>query len=209
MLAAQQHVRGRDAGHESIVERPADLAEHSICELSGMRAGAACPLRRREWLPPASSPLPCDWHHHSEEGLLTLWPEPYRPWAVANRLLSERNAARAFPETESEVRLVSTRPAAARAAHAAPRDDTSTPPLEILSPAEGATYLIDPTLRPDFQRLALRASAGRGRVEWRIDGRIVDSGDAGTAEWTLARGVHRVSARDALGRSAEVGITVK
>jgi penicillin-binding protein 1C len=209
MLAAQQHVRGRDAVDESIVGRPADLAEHSICELSGMRAGAACPLRRREWLPAAFSPLPCDWHHDSEEGVLTLWPEPYRPWAAANGLLSEGNAAKAFRETASEIGLSSARPAAAGAAHAAARDKASTAQFEILSPADGATYLIDPTLRPEFQRLPLRAAAARGRVEWRIDGRIVKGGNAGGEEWPLTRGVHRISARDAAGRTAAASITVK
>jgi hypothetical protein len=46
-------------------------------------------------------------------------------------------------------------------------------------------------------------------VEWRIDGRVVFSGAAGSVEWTLARGVHRVTARDASGQAAEANIPVK
>ena len=199
MLAAQQHVRGRDALDEPIVERPADLGEQTICGLSGMRAGAACPLRTREWLPRDASPLPCDWHHDSEDGLLTLWPEPYRAWAASQGLLEPSPAA----------------PVAIRhASHATGRTTrrpqaVATSPLTITSPADGATYLIDPTLRPDFQRLPLHATAARGRVEWRIDNRVVATTDESGAEWPLARGVHRVTARDASGQTADVHITVK
>jgi penicillin-binding protein 1C len=193
MLAAQQHVHGRDAVDEPIVKRPADLGEHDVCELSGMRAGAACPLRRREWLPATVSPLPCDWHHDSEDGILTLWPEPYRQWAAAKGLLAESD----WPSASAPP--ASPRAGARRREHAVPAR-----PFGILSPADGATYLIDPTLRADFQRLPLRASAPRGPVEWRVDGHVVSIGD-----WPLARGVHRVTARDASGQVAEASITVR
>jgi penicillin-binding protein 1C len=190
MIAAQQHVRGRDAVGEPIVARPRDLAEHAICELSGMRAGDACPLRKREWLPPGFSPLPCDWHHDSEEGVITLWPDRYREWAAAHRLLPGSDATLASSRVRRQERSVRLQP---------DRQE-----FGILSPADGATYLIDPTLRPDFQRLPLRASAARGHVEWRIDGQIVSAG-----EWPLARGVHLVTARDASGRTAEASMTIK
>ena len=193
MLAAHQHVHGRDALDEPIVKRPADLGEHEICELSGMRAGAACPLRRREWLPANVSPLPCDWHHDSEDGIMTLWPEPYRQWASAKGLL---------PESDRQV--ASTRPVSARQQVRGREDVVLARSFGILSPADGATYLIDPTLRADFQRLPLRASAARGQVEWQIDGRVVSGGD-----WPLARGIHRISALDASGQQAESSITVK
>jgi membrane carboxypeptidase/penicillin-binding protein PbpC len=68
---------------------------------------------------------------------------------------------------------------------------------------------MDPTLRADFQRLPLRATAGRGPVEWRIDNRVVANAEASGAEWPLARGVHRVTARDASGQTAEARITIK
>jgi membrane carboxypeptidase/penicillin-binding protein PbpC len=193
MLAAQQHVRGRDVVEEPIVNRPADLLEHDVCQLSGMRAGAACPLRRREWLPASFSPLPCDWHHDSEDGLLTLWPEPYRAWATARGLVARSHRAVA------PARIASL----ARNARATGISGTP-PPFGIVSPADGATYLIDPTLRPDFQRLPLRAAAARGRIEWRIDGTVTSNGD-----WPLARGVHRIEARDASGRIAQSTITVR
>jgi penicillin-binding protein 1C len=205
MLAAQQHVRGRDAIDEPIVARPGNLSERTICGLSGMRAGEACPLRAREWLPATVSPLPCDWHHHSEDGLLTLWPEPYRAWARGKGLLEEAAVTRhARHATDS------------RSAHdgrktdaASRQDEGDTTSFGILSPADGATYLIDPTLRADFQRLLLRAAAARGTVEWRIDGQIVARADSADVEWPLVRGRHRVIARDAAGQVAESTITVK
>jgi penicillin-binding protein 1C len=217
MLAAQQHVRGRASVDEPIVERPADLHEHAICELSGMEAGAACPLRRREWLPSGFSPLPCDWHHDSEEGLLTLWPEPYRAWASATGRMREEQPVFARlrradngRDNRSDVGAAFTQPgrssttlaSAVRPVHSS---KSQSQPFDIVSPADGATYLIDPTLRPEFQRVPLRAIGGRGRVEWRVGDRLI----AGGAEWTLARGVHRITARDASGQDVGVTVTVK
>jgi membrane carboxypeptidase/penicillin-binding protein PbpC len=174
-----------------------------------MRAGDACPLRTREWLPATSSPLPCDWHHHTEDGLLTLWPEPYRAWAAAKGLLEEKTTF-AWRDGNGRLKAAPTpfRDAAARDVGAASRRPEAASAFGILSPADGATYLIDPTLRAEFQRLPLRATAGRGPVEWRIDNRVVAT-DAADVEWPLARGAHRVTARDASGRMAEAYITIK
>jgi hypothetical protein len=96
------------------------------------------------------------------------------------------------------------RAVSARARVAAHSHDAPAPQFGIISPANGSTYLIDPTLRLDFQRLPLRAAAARGSVEWRIDGRAVS-----TSDWPLARGPHRVTARDASGRIVESTITVR
>jgi membrane carboxypeptidase/penicillin-binding protein PbpC len=81
----------------------------------------------------------------------------------------------------------------------------------IVSPADGATYLIDPTLRREFQRLTLRvAGAATGRIEWRVDGRRLASVDGAVAiAWSLVPGRHRIQARDARGRMAEASITVR
>jgi penicillin-binding protein 1C len=73
--------------------------------------------------------------------------------------------------------------------------------FRIVNPADGATYLIDPTLRTEFQTLRLRA-ASTANVRWKIDGRNV--GD----EWPLTRGRHVVTAEGPGGRD-EVRIFVK
>ena len=72
--------------------------------------------------------------------------------------------------------------------------------FRITHPPEGATYLIDPTLRMEFQTLRLRATAN---VQWEIDGRRVSD------EWPLVPGRHIVTAVDATGRRDSVKIFVK
>ena len=72
--------------------------------------------------------------------------------------------------------------------------------LRIMSPPDGATYLIDPTLRREFQTLRLRAT---GDVRWEIGGRPVAD------EWPLAPGRHVVTAVDSSGRRDSVRIVVK
>ena len=43
--------------------------------------------------------------------------------------------------------------------------------LRVVSPPDGAVYLVDPTLRREFQTIGLRAtSAASTRIEWRVDG---------------------------------------
>ena len=195
MLAAQFHVRGRDHAAADIVERPRDLVKVEVCELSGMRTGAACPTRRREWLPAATSPLPCSWHHASDEGLLTAWPDEYRLWAAARGLLEEDRRPSPQLNAERQAALTRTRPESA---------------FHIVSPADGAVYLIDPTLRANFQAVSLRATGASGVVEWRVNGRRVGSGSAHRQlSWPLQPGEHRVSALDARGRTATATIRVK
>jgi penicillin-binding protein 1C len=196
MLAAQSHVHGRSDVAAEIVPRPADLVEAGVCELSGMRAGAACPSRRREWLPRGYSPLPCSWHHASEEGLLTLWPDEYRHWAAARRLLEEDRPLRAEPMRTSAVAHTTAKRSGTR--------------LKIVSPADGAVYLLDPTLRADFQAVSFRAAGARGTVEWRVNGTTVGARAANRSiSWPLQPGEHEVSVRDAHGRIATATIRVK
>jgi penicillin-binding protein 1C len=196
MLAAQQHVHGREETHRDLVARPGDLREQPVCALSGMRAGEACPIRTKEWLPQGFSPLPCSWHHATEDGLLIIWPDEYRTWAVGKGLERDR-PVHAVATDDRSVRLQPDRRAARLR------------PFEITSPPEGATYLIDPTLRKDFQALPLRAIGNDGNVQWTVDGRPVGGGSSDSASWPLARGKHVVRARDRIGRTAETAILVK
>ena len=72
--------------------------------------------------------------------------------------------------------------------------------LRVLSPPNGATYWIDPTLRSEFQALQLKATAP---VTWIVDGRRTD--DA----WALSGGKHTITAVDRDGRRDSVTITVR
>jgi penicillin-binding protein 1C len=58
--------------------------------------------------------------------------------------------------------------------------------LRIMNPPNGATYLIDPTLRREYQTLRLRAST---RVKWQIDG-----APHASTEWPLRPGAHTITA---------------
>ena len=80
-----------------------------------------------------------------------------------------------------------------------------------IRPPADATYLIDPTLRREFQTLKLRAAAATpGPIEWSVAGRVVGQAEADQAiEWPVVPGRHRIVARDRQGRTAEATVTVR
>ncbi len=101
------------------------------------------------------------------------WPAEYRAWA-------RKNAPAPQPQ---------------RTVH---RDT-----FRIANPPDGATYLIDPTLRMQYQTVRLRADA-TSRVEWRINNRPIPGN-----EWPLVPGKHTITAVDASGKRDSVRILVK
>jgi penicillin-binding protein 1C len=205
MLAAERRVAARDAEGLDlpIVPVPQGLTQQKICALSGMAATATCPTRTIEWLPPDRAHETCSWHHASDEGLIVVWPAQYRAWAAEHGMLmdvprgQEANAS-SLADTAAARRVTPRRRGATR--------------LAILSPPPDAVFLIDPTLRAEFQALQLRArpaSAG-DRVEWLVDGRPV-----GTVEgekelaWPLVPGRHTIAVRDETGQSDRLTILVR
>jgi len=187
---------------DPILPTPANVVEREICALSGMTANAWCPIRRREWVASGSSSLPCSWHHHGDEGVMTFWPAEYRQWAHANGLDHGDRVAPSAEQRITMVRSASTDSGPASISRAA---------LTIVSPPDGATYLIDPTLRREFQTLPLRAATDtRGSIEWSIAGKVVGSADANEAlAWSLIPGEHRIVAHDAQGHTAEATVIVR
>ena len=201
MLAANARATGQQDGsaHDWIVAPPADVEEHEICALSGLAANTWCPARLREWLPAGERSMPCSWHHVADGGLLIFWPAPYRQWAKQHGLLAD---AWRYPD----------RPFLAKAANAdAPGLPARHVALDITNPPAGAVYLIDPTLRRDFQTLPLRVVASRpGRISWSVNSQPVGvSNSDGALLWPLTPGSHRITARDEQGRSAETTIVVR
>jgi penicillin-binding protein 1C len=194
------------AGHvrepeEALAAVPHNVVRHAICALSGMRATAACPTRVNEWLPAGEEGLPCSWHHESDEGLLVVWPAVYRQWAQQHGLLEDLGPRRVSLAGDDEIVDMSRRTVESHAARFA-----------IANPPLGAVYLIDPTLRREFQTLSLRAVADRdaGEIEWAVDGQHVGRAAADKPlAWALVPGSHRVVARDERGRAAETSIVVK
>jgi penicillin-binding protein 1C len=159
-----------------------------------MVANPWCPTKTSEWVPTNAAEVPCSWHHESEDGLLTVWPAVYRQWAAEHGFVTVPSAR---PQPDPAVRSV----------HA--QEKLS---LAIANPPAGAVYLIDPTLRSQYQALPLRAAADAraGMIEWAIDGSRLGASHADEPlQWPLAPGAHRISARDELGRVAAVDIVVK
>ena len=197
MLAAERRYRAADrmAG-DAILPRPADVTEVTICALSGERANPWCPSRAREWVSAGDDPVPCSWHHQSDEGVITIWPPVFRGWSDRGHAERESGGSHRFGEIRDR-QLLPPAPAA-RA-------------IAIASPPSGALYSIDPTLRPEYQAVPLRATTARPTVvTWAIDGRVVGEVSSERAlSWPLAVGRHRVTARDPGGGEATAEITVR
>ena len=129
-----------------------------------------------------------------------MWPAAFRQWAGQHGLLDHKEHA-AQP-TVSAVAI--------RTAQDPRRQDQRH--FSIANPPAGAVYLIDPTLRSEYQTLSLGATsdAEAGSIEWSVDGRPLGASRADeTLEWPLVAGEHRITARDGLGRTSEVSVLVK
>jgi penicillin-binding protein 1C len=191
--AAAAHTPAGPANTAQILSVPDGLVPQPVCALSGMRASAACPSRRKEWLP-AGDVEACSWHRAFGERVAVEWPPQYRGWAAQQGLLMAD-----LPEVART---------AARRGGTGPADAAA---LAIANPPSGATYSIDPTLRPEFQAIALRALASaQTRVEWHVDDRPVGHSVSGRPLlWPLVPGTHRITARDERGRTAEATIVVR
>jgi membrane carboxypeptidase/penicillin-binding protein PbpC len=161
-----------------------------------MPANEWCPSRQRERLPltPANEPT-CSWHHMSDGELITIWPPKYREWARSSGLLAV-----------SKVAVV-----AAPQRHQMTTATAEREPLQIVNPPSGATYFIDPTLRREFQTVALRVVVPTpGPIEWKINDRSLGTASSDSSlSWSLVPGTHRISARDERGRTAESSVVVK
>ena len=191
MLAAQARAGRRVAGRDGpVVDRPADLRPRAICALSGRDATAYCSRVEMEWIPADRPAAPCRWHQPVSGRVVVSWPPAYRAWARAQGLLD--------PAGEI-ARLASAGHAVAAPAKAA----TAPARLRIVNPPPGAVYLLDPTLRPAFQTLALRAvsdASGR-RLAWEVDGQAVGASEGDRAlDWPLARGTHTIAVMDGRAR---------
>jgi penicillin-binding protein 1C len=194
MLAAEKRLTGDIVSDRVIMAVPAGTMRREICALSGSAANEWCPTRRTEWTPSESSPTLCSWHHLTDEGVHTYLPAEYAAW---------KSRFHGVPEGSTGFQRV----LGSSGSQAVPR---RTADLSIVSPADGSTYLIDPTLRREFQAIPLRATAATGTIEWKINDRRIGTSSADNGlEWPLKPGQHRIIARDGRGRIAEATITVR
>ena len=205
MMAAVERVKGYLPIDEytPISAPTADVERATLCAVSGLTATGACPRRVTEWVPAGVAIDDCTWHHATDHGVLTVWPEPYRHWARTAGLLNDSTPAPA-------VRAIKATAAAPATTAGTLRASANHPPLSIVAPLAGAVYLFDPTLRPEFQTLPLRAQGATGRLEWFVNQTSIGTtrGDE-TMRWPISRGTHEIQVRDGAGRSAETKIVVR
>jgi penicillin-binding protein 1C len=197
MLAAHRRTGG--GGEGALALPDGTVVSREVCALSGEAAGRWCPTRRREWLPRHIEGAACSWHHPGDAGPVVIWPAPYRAWAQRNGVMSP---APPPPIPPAPV---------ASGKRGAPSKAAALRTLQLVNPPSGATYLIDPTLRREFQSLQLRVVApAPTRIEWSINGVpfSASSSDA-SIDWPLRPGRHTIIARDTVGNVAESIVTVR
>ncbi|MES3629705.1 MAG: penicillin-binding protein 1C [Longimonas sp.] len=182
----------------------AALEEADICPASGQQPGAYCPIARAERFQPGTAPADtCTVHRriaidrHTgarasaatpafrvQERTYAVHPPAYHDWMRANGLPLP-------PENLFQT-----------AAHPDARP-------QVTYPTPGTRFVLDPVLRPAYQRLHLRGHLPTGWTDktWTVNGAPV------SAPWTLTPGRHTIVlyGRDAQGtrqRSAPVSIAV-
>ena len=196
MLAAMRRVHGAlpAPGESATGAQPERSVRQSICALSGLTATRYCPSTIEEWSATESPARRCSWHRPTADGVAVDWPTEYQAWAAQNR---------------GRDRVATPAAAALPLPKANPQPGSTA--LRVLSPPDGAVYLIDPTLRREFQTIGLRVSGGDAqRVEWRVDDVPIATIEATAAlDWPLASGRHVISVRDSRGHRADAAIVVK
>jgi membrane carboxypeptidase/penicillin-binding protein PbpC len=193
MIAAHERYGAPAA---SVLDPPASLARRPICLLSGMEPTTACPRVGREWMRPGARER-CSWHRlvaasdragNAVERSVVAWPAEYRAWA-------DRHA----PNETIAVAHDSDAPGPSE-------------PIAIVHPADGAVYLLDPTLRRAYQTVSLRASVAgpRRTLVWSVNGkRAATARSDANVDLPLRPGELRIEARDASGASDEIIIRVR
>lgn len=212
MLAAAARARGQvpEPTEAPSLASPDRTVRVTICALSGMAASPRCPQQVEEWLPAERTDRTCTWHRQTARGVVVDWPPDYRAWAASEKLLNATviDAAPSPNARAGVARTGADRRETDRLETAAPAHALE---LRVVNPPDGAVYSIDPTLRREFQSIALRGSADAPtRIEWRVDGAPIGTADRDASlDWPLTPGRHVISAHDRHGRRADAVVTVR
>ena len=210
MIAAVEYANGAlpIGDRASVLPPTPDVIRREVCVVSGMAPHEGCRATVQDWLPAEASHERCTWHHLHDGEVITVWPDAYRQWArtagAAHSTVSANvRSADLQVGVPLDVRTVGSPPGQS------PRHRDAT--LAITAPLAGALYLIDPTLRAEFQRLPLRAAGGApGTLEWFVDDRVI--GRTSRDEpiwWPLTRGQHEIAVRDEAGSRATTRVVVR
>jgi penicillin-binding protein 1C len=178
----------------TVATPPPGVVEVEVCALSGMLPSTHCPHRRAVHVHAEHAPTEaCDWHQtvsldvrnqmragelcpdqFTEERVFEILPPEYADWQ-AHSLME---------------------PPPSEYSPLCPADGPVAGSVVITYPRAGETFLIEPGFDRATQtlRLTARADALVDRVEWRVDGRVVDrAGWPYTSRWPLSPGEHVVA----------------
>ncbi len=190
-------------------ESAEDLVRVEVCPLSGGAPTAACTHRIFEWIPRAHAALDaCDMH----EFVRIDARNGERADGCAGASITQKSFETFPPELQSWARSAhrelapQTQSPLCGSASSASRDLA----LQIASPNDGASYVLDPSRPFSTQSLAVRISAPPDaiHVRLRVDGHLLADADAShRVRWNLSPGAH-VLVAEADGNSASPPIRV-
>jgi penicillin-binding protein 1C len=146
-------------GDPTAPDRPDGIVTAEICPLSGKRPGPNCEHRKTELFIRGRVPEEiCDWHQLRCGERQVVFPEALRPW----------------------IKAMGEKPPKSCAA-----DDT--PGVRIVSPLNGARFILEPHRPATLQRPNLTALPAADDITWTIDNTPAD-------QWTPKPGTHTVRA---------------
>ena len=173
--------------------RPPDVAQVSVCSVSGDLAGKHCPHCRQGWFIGGVSPITsCQVHQKIGDAVVEVW--------SAERLAQFKKAG--FPRAATP--LASNR--------LSPQPSSSSGPApKILSPQSALTYYVQADA-PQQSRLLLQANAAPGtqQIHWFADNRYLGaSPPAEPLPWLPLVGDYELQAMDDAGHVAVAKISVR
>jgi penicillin-binding protein 1C len=156
------------------------LTRCKVCQLTGLLPASASPGVVNEWFLAGTEPREDASKYWSQFG------------GEAPRLLLPREYTLWCRSTQNYL-------------HAEVAPDT---PLRIITPAQDATFLLDPDLPQSQQALCLVATSGSGEtLKWTVDGKVVPCRN-GAYFWPLVAGQHAIEVVTTTGR-AHAAFTVR
>jgi len=197
------HPLQKEGIDERLFPPPEGAVPVDLCLLSGEGAGADCPTSSREWFLPSEAPrAPCSTHRRlavdTATGTLADGTTP-----------PDRIALKPYAVLSPEYALWGSR----RGLGAPPPARKGLSSAVVLSPKDGARYLLDPDLGGRFQTIGLEAavSPAEDTLSWFVDGAFfAESGYPHSVRFPLSRGRFLIEAVSSSGaRSGAVVISVE
>ncbi len=177
-------------------QRPPGIVDKKVCAVSGELAGDRCSHAYVEKFIEGKEPAGvCSYHVAGKGGaVVERYPEELIPWAVMH--------GKYVPAAYGP---------AADGAQAGDDAGQQGGPPQIMTPTDGAKYVINPDVPQQHQKLKVQVSAKGGdeKVRLLVDGK--PAGEIGRPfifTWTLREGEHTLVAEGKSGKSAPVAIVV-